>query len=94
LQPVAERKLRERREFIERTGERPDLAAVPADMGHQIRRRPGMLERINRAARDVDREEAQMRRIRERQLKEEAAPIEIFSPAVRTPPTVRSAGSG
>jgi hypothetical protein len=53
-----------------------------------------MLERINRAARDIDREEAQMRGIRERQLQEEPAPIEISSPGVPIPTKVRLAGSG
>jgi general secretion pathway protein D len=94
LRSVAERKLRERREFMERTAARPDLAAVPAEMGREIRRRPGMLERINRAARDIDREEAQMRGIREPRLQEETAPIEISSPAVPMPTKVRLAGSG
>jgi general secretion pathway protein D len=80
LRRVAERKLRERREFLERVAARSDLAQLPDGPPDDFRRKPGMLERINRAARDIDREEQQMRRIRERQLQEESEPIEISNP--------------
>jgi general secretion pathway protein D len=83
LRRVAEQKMRERREFIERVSASPDLAELPAST-RLDRRNPGMLERINRAARDIDREEQQMRRIRERELQDESAPIEISDPAARS----------
>jgi general secretion pathway protein D len=84
LRRVLEKKMRERREFVERFGgeERPDL-----ESNFDYRRKRGMLEEINRAARDVEKEEATMDEIRRRDEMDESGPVELpvgpsFGPAV------------
>src|SRR4029077_3742888 len=63
LRRVLEKKMKERREFVERFGgeERPNLESAI-----DTPRKRGMLEEINRAARDVEREEETMREIERR----------------------------
>jgi hypothetical protein len=66
--------MRERREFIERFSAVEDKAHFDAAIDY--RRKRGMLEEINRAAREIDDEEAALRVIRERELQDESTPIE------------------
>jgi general secretion pathway protein D len=74
LRRVAEKKMRERREFIERFSAVEDKADFDAAIDY--RRKRGMLEEINRASREIDDEEAALRVIRERELQDESTPIE------------------
>jgi general secretion pathway protein D len=74
LRRVAEKKMRERREFIERFSAVEDKAHFDAAIDY--RRKRGMLEEINRASREIDDEEAALRIIRERELQDESTPIE------------------
>jgi general secretion pathway protein D len=73
LRRVLERKMKERREFVERFGgeERPVEASI------DYRRKRGMLEEINRAARDVEKEEAEMDRIKARDMEDESGPVDL-----------------
>jgi general secretion pathway protein D len=73
LRRVLEKKMKERREFVERFGgeERHELDTV-AD----YRRKRGMLEEINRAAREVEEEEEEIDRIRIQQATDESGPLE------------------
>jgi general secretion pathway protein D len=74
LRRVLEKKMRERREFVERFGgeERPNLEA-----NIDYRRKRGMLEEINRAARDIEKEEAQMDAIRLKDAMDESGPVDL-----------------
>ena len=74
LRRVAEKKLRERREFIERYSALEDKAQFDANIDY--RRKRGMLEEINRTAREIEDEEAELRRIRTRDQLVESTPIE------------------
>ncbi|HEY0715020.1 MAG TPA: hypothetical protein VGF45_20230, partial [Polyangia bacterium] len=80
MRRIAEKKMRERREFIERYSSVDDKANF--DSGIDYRRKRGMLEEINRAAKEIDDEEAALRRLRERDLMEESTPIELPSQGV------------
>ncbi|HVV48830.1 MAG TPA: type II secretion system secretin GspD [Polyangia bacterium] len=73
LRRVLERKMKERREFVERFGgeERP----VEAEIDYRHKR--GMLEEINRAAKEVEQEQAEMKRIEEKDLQDESGPVEL-----------------
>jgi general secretion pathway protein D len=62
LRRIAEKKLRERREFIERYSSLEDKERVSQEIDYRHTR--GMLEEINRAGREVEEEEAELRRIR------------------------------
>jgi general secretion pathway protein D len=75
LRRVADKKMRERREFIERFSANEDKARLEANIDY--RRKRGMLEEINRSAREIDDEEQALRRIRERDLIDESTPIEL-----------------
>jgi general secretion pathway protein D len=75
LRRVAEKKMRERREFIERYSNAEDKASFEGNIDY--RRKRGMLEEINRAAKEIDDEDAALRRLRERDLLEESVPIEL-----------------
>jgi general secretion pathway protein D len=75
LRRVADKKMRERREFIERYSSADDKARLEANIDY--RRKRGMLEEINRSAREIDDEESALRRIRERDLIDESTPIEL-----------------
>jgi general secretion pathway protein D len=74
LRRVAEKKMRERREFIDRYSSLEDKAQVETDIDY--RRKRGMLEEINRTAREAEDEEAELRRIRSRDSLDDSAPIE------------------
>jgi general secretion pathway protein D len=74
LRRIAEKKLRDRREFIDRYSALEDKAEFESDIDY--RRKRGMLEEINRTVREVELEESELRRIREREF-EESTPIEI-----------------
>ena len=73
LRRVLDKKMKERREFVERFGgeDRHELDTV-AD----YRRKRGMLEEINRAAREVEEEEEEIDRIRIQQATDESGPLE------------------
>jgi general secretion pathway protein D len=74
LRRVLEKKMKERREFVERFGgeERPNLES---DIDY--RRKRGMLEEINRAARDIETEEHEMDEIREKDALDESGPVDL-----------------
>ena len=74
LRRVLEKKMKERREFVERFGgeERPSL-----ESNIDYRRKRGMLEEINRAARDIEKEEAEMNEIRKRDEMDESGPVDL-----------------
>jgi general secretion pathway protein D len=74
LRRVLEKKMKERREFVERFGgeERPNLES---DIDY--RRKRGMLEEINRAARDIENEEGEMAAIRLKDATDESGPVDL-----------------
>jgi general secretion pathway protein D len=75
LRRVLEKKMKERREFVERFGgeERPNLES---DVDY--RRKRGMLEEINRAAREVEGEEKEIHDLELRdQMQEQSGPLEV-----------------
>ena len=59
LRRVAEKKMRERREFIERYSSLEDRVSLDKDL--DFRRKRGMLEEINKAVRDMEDEERELR---------------------------------
>lgn len=75
LRRVAEKKLRERREFIERYSSLEDTSKLE-QYEMDLRRKRGMLEEINRSVRDMEEDERALRRIRERDQRDESTPIE------------------
>jgi general secretion pathway protein D len=91
LRRVLEKKMRERREFVERFGgeERPNIESEI-----DYRRKRGMLEEINRAAREVENEEGEIERIKEKEALDESGPVDLpvgpgtgngFSPSAPAP---------
>jgi general secretion pathway protein D len=74
LRRVLEKKMKERREFVERFGgqERPDFEAE-----RSYRKKVGMLEEINKVAREVKTEEDELNAIRLRQQQDESGPVEL-----------------
>ncbi|MCG5054802.1 MAG: type II secretion system secretin GspD [Myxococcales bacterium] len=74
LRRIAEKKMRERREFIERYTAFQDTAALESDIDYSKKR--GMLEEINRGVREIESEEAEMREIRRRDDQDRETPIE------------------
>jgi general secretion pathway protein D len=74
LRRVAEKKMRERREFIERYSSLEDRVVLDQDL--DFRRKRGMLEEVNKAVRDMEDEERELRQIRERDGAEDSTPIE------------------
>jgi general secretion pathway protein D len=83
LRRVLEKKMKERREFVERFGgARPN---PEADIDY--RRKRGMLEEINRAAREAEEEEGEIQRIRERDALDESGPVDL-PPGYKAPGTV------
>jgi general secretion pathway protein D len=82
LRRVAEKKLRERREFIDRYSALDDKTQLEANIDY--RRKRGMLEEINRTAREIDNEETELRQLRERERLEDTVEI---SPPGRTGPS-------
>lgn len=74
LRRILEKKLKERREFVDRFGKQ-DVVNPEASIDY--RRKRGMLEEINRAGREIEEEEAEMQRIRERDAIDEAGPVDM-----------------
>jgi general secretion pathway protein D len=94
LRRVLEKKMKERREFVERFGgeERPNLEA-----NIDYRRKRGMLEEINRAAHDIEKEEAEMDAIRLKDAQDESGPVDLpvgpGSDAMPVSPSLNGAGA-
>jgi general secretion pathway protein D len=76
LRLVAERKLRERREFIDRYSSLEDTSNLER-REIDYRRKCGMLEEINRDVAAMEKDEAALRKLREREQQEERQPIEV-----------------
>jgi general secretion pathway protein D len=74
LRRVLEKKMKERREFVERFGgeQRPNPEAEIT-----YRKKVGMLEEINRVAREIQVEKDELDVIRQRQQQDESGPIEL-----------------
>jgi general secretion pathway protein D len=83
LRRVAEKKMRERREFIERYSSLEDRVVLDKDL--DFRRKRGMLEEINKTVRDMEDEERELRQIRERDGAEDSTrlnrPVTAGAPA-------------
>jgi general secretion pathway protein D len=75
LRRVAEKKLRERREFIERYSSLEDTSKLD-QLEVDTHRKRGMLEEINRSVREMEADERQLQRIRDRDQQDESTPIE------------------
>jgi general secretion pathway protein D len=80
LRRVLEKKMKERREFVERFGGDPHHTLESAI---DYRRKRGMLEEINRAAREAQAEEDQIQAIRVQEAEDESGPLDLAP--VRTP---------
>jgi general secretion pathway protein D len=78
LRRIAEKKLRERRDFIDRYSAVEDTSNLDRRQIDYHRKR-GMLEEINRSVRELEADEARLRKLRERDLQDESAPIESLS---------------
>jgi len=74
LRRIAEKKMRERREFIERFTAFQDTASLEQDVDYSKKR--GLLEEINRSVREIESEESEMRDIRKRDAQDRESPIE------------------
>ena len=97
LRRVLEKKLKERREFVERFGKQ-DVVNPEAQIDY--RRKRGMLEEINRGVKEIVEEEDALMRNREKDSLEEAGPLDIpinthpsvpMGPAVPTAPAAPGA---
>ena len=75
LRRVAEKKLRERRDFIERFSSLEDTSNLDK-LEVDTHRKRGMLEEINRSVREMEEDEKQLMRIRERDQRDESVPVE------------------
>jgi len=75
LRRVAEKKLRERREFIDRYSSLEDTSKLD-QYEMDLRRKRGMVEEINHSVRDMEEDERQLRLIRERDQRDESVPVE------------------
>jgi general secretion pathway protein D len=75
LRRVAEKKLRERRDFIERYSSLEDTSKLD-QLEIDTHRKRGMLEEINRSVREMEADERQLRSIQERDQRDESTPIE------------------
>ena len=89
LRRVAEKKMRERREFIERYSSLEDRVSLDKDL--DFHRKRGMLEEINKAVRDMEDEERELRQIRERDEGEDSTSIEPVA-AKHAPTTAPAPG--
>jgi general secretion pathway protein D len=78
LRRVLEKKMKERREFVERFGGQ-DRSNITGAIDY--RRKRGMLEEINRAAREAKREEDEIEAIRIRDAMGENGPLELPQPS-------------
>jgi general secretion pathway protein D len=85
LRRVLEKKLKERREFVERFGKQE---VVDPEAVIDYRRKRGMLEEINRSAIEIEKEEAEMQEQIERDALDEESQLE---PAV---PRTQGGGGG
>jgi general secretion pathway protein D len=87
LRRILEKKMKERREFVERFGgeERKEFNAI-----EDYRRKRGMLEEINRASREIQREEDEIEQIRISQAMDESGPLE---PALLPKPGAGKSGA-
>jgi general secretion pathway protein D len=74
LRRVLEKKLKERREFVERFGKQD---VVNPEAGIDYRRKRGMLEEINRTAREIEEEELALQHNREKDSMEEAGVLDV-----------------
>lgn len=74
LRRVAEKKLRERREFIERFSSLEDTSKLD-QIERDLRRKRGMLEEINRSVREMEEDERQLRSVRLRDQQDESTPV-------------------
>jgi general secretion pathway protein D len=88
LRRVAEKKMRERREFIERYSSLEDRVTLDKDL--DFRRKRGMLEEINKTVREMEEEEQELRQIRERDEGEDSTPIEPTVANASSPPLPES----
>lgn len=75
LRRVVEKKMRERREFMERFTAFRDDFRFDAELDYSKKR--GMVEQINRTVREIEQEERAIREVRERDLREQSTPIEL-----------------
>ncbi len=95
MRRIAEKKMRERREFIERYTAFQDTAALDSDIDYSRKR--GMLEEINRTVREIEWEENEINEIRDRDALDRETPIEPPMAARWTDPDAargrRSGGS-
>jgi general secretion pathway protein D len=80
LRRVLEKKLKERREFVERFGKQ-DVVNPEATIDY--RRKRGMLEEINRGVKEIEEEEDALQRNREKDSLEEAGSLDIPMPSPR-----------
>lgn len=87
LRRIAEKKMRERREFIERFTAFRDTASLESDVDYSKKR--GLLAEINRSVLEIESEESEMRDIRKRDSQDRETPIE--PPSVVKWPTVSNA---
>ncbi len=87
LRRVLEKKMKERREFVERFGgeDRPNPEAMI-----DYRRKRGMLEEINRAAREVEEEDTAEQEIREKLDTDRSGEVEPPSPPGPSAPEPRT----
>jgi general secretion pathway protein D len=85
LKRIFERKLNERREFLERFTAFREARDFEAKVDYRHKR--GLLEEINRTARDSDEEQAVLQHIRELQSAEDQGPVEL-PPGYRAPSNV------
>jgi len=88
LKRIFERKLEERREFLERYTAFHDQRDFDAKVDYRSKR--GLLEEINRTAREADEEAEVMAKIREAQMSEDQGPVEL-PPGYRPVKTVPAA---
>ena len=92
LRRVLEKKLKERREFVERFGTQD---VVNPEAAIDYRRKRGMLEEINRSARDIETEEQEMRVQAEHDTLEEAGSVDDTPPAApRSDTSTSTSGAG
>lgn len=90
LRRVAEKKLRERREFIERYSSLEDTSKLDK-LEVDTHRKRGMLEEINRSVREMEEDERQLMHIRERDQRDESVPVE---PALDQDPGAKAGKEG
>src|SRR5262249_35823384 len=95
LKRIFEQKLRERREFIERYTAFHEQREFEAQVDY--RRKRGLLEEINRTAREADDEQLVIEKIKAAQATEEQGPVERpagFQPTRRVSPTPATSPAG